>query len=158
MRLLKRRDAGVGEQTRRIANSAAEMLRPVLRPGKGAKRTLMHYIGQLPRYVRLLSGLLTDRRVSIVDKLLVGAAIAYIVAPVDFLPDFIPFLGQVDDVYLLALALQRLMSNAGRGVVLDHWSGEAKDLAMSNLRRVLSAAAFFLPSRTRRRLRGVARR
>ena len=158
MRLLKQRDAGLGAQTRRIANSAADMLRPVLRPGKGAKRTLMHYIGQLPHYVRLLTGLLSDRRVSIVDKLLVGAAIAYIVAPVDFLPDFVPFLGQVDDVYLLSLALQRLMSNAGKSVVREHWSGDPRDLAMSNLRRVLSAAAFFLPSRTRRRLRRVARR
>jgi uncharacterized membrane protein YkvA (DUF1232 family) len=158
VKLLKERDFGVAARTRRIASSAAEMLEPVLRPTKGARRTVMHYIAQLPRYVRLLSGLLTDRRVSVVDKLLVGAAIAYIVAPLDFLPDFVPFLGQVDDVYLLSLALQRLMSNAGRKVVLDHWSGDAKDLAMGNLRRVLSAAAFFLPTRTRRRLRGVARR
>lgn len=158
MRLLKRKDVGVGERARRMANSAADMLRPVLGPTRGAKRTVMHYIGQLPRYVRLLSGLLSDGRVSIVDKLLVGAAIAYIVAPVDFLPDFVPFLGQVDDVYLLSLALQRLMTNAGRSVVLDHWSGDAKELAMGNLRRVLSAAAFFLPTRTRRRLRRVARR
>ncbi len=158
MKLLKRKHDGIGAQTRRIANSAADLVRPALRPRSGAKRTVMHYIGQLPRYVRLLTGLLTDRRVSVVDKLLVGAAIAYIVAPIDFLPDFVPFLGQVDDVYLLVLALQRLMGNAGRSVVLDHWAGDAKDLAIGNLRRVLSAAAFFLPGRTRRRLRGVAKR
>ena len=158
MKLLKERHSGLGARTRRIASSAADLLEPVLGPTKGAKRTVMHYIAQLPRYLRLLSGLMTDRRVSVVDKLLVGAAIAYIVAPLDFLPDFVPFLGQVDDVYLLSLALQRLMSNAGRKVVLDHWSGDAKDLALGNLRRVLSAAAFFLPTRMRRRLRGVARR
>jgi len=158
VKLLKRKPAGIGEQARQIASGAADLVRPVLRPRKGAKRTLMSYIAQLPKYVRLLTGLLADRRVSIVDKLLVGAAIAYIVAPVDFLPDFVPFLGQVDDVYLLVLALQRLMSNAGRSVVLDHWTGDAKDLAMGNLRRALTAAAFFLPGRTRRRLRGVAKR
>ncbi len=158
MRLLKRKSGGIGAQARRIADGAAGMLRPMVGPTKGAKRTVAHYIGQLPKYVRLLAGLLTDPRVSVIDKLLVGAAIAYIVAPIDFLPDFVPFLGQVDDVYLLVLALQRLMGNAGRSVVLDHWTGDVKDLAVSNLRRVLSAAAFFLPSRTRRRLRGVARR
>ena len=157
MKLLKRGNGGIGEQTRRMASSAAELVRPVLRPRTGAKRTVMSYIAELPRYLRLLGGLLADRRVSIVDKLLVGAAIAYIVAPVDFLPDFVPFLGQVDDVYLLVLALQRLMSNAGKSVVLDHWTGNAKDLAIGNLRRVLTAAAFFLPARTRRRLRRVAR-
>jgi uncharacterized membrane protein YkvA (DUF1232 family) len=158
VKLLNRKESGLGAQTRRLANSAAEMLRPIVQPRSGAKRTLAYYIGQLPNYLRLLGGLLGDRRVSIVDKLLVGAAIAYIVAPVDFLPDFVPFLGQVDDIYLLVLALQRLMRNAGRSVVLDHWAGDAKDLGASNLRRVLSAAAFFLPGRMRRRLRGVARR
>jgi uncharacterized membrane protein YkvA (DUF1232 family) len=158
VKLLNRKDGGIGAQTRRLAKGAAEMLRPVVRPRTGAKHAVAHYIGQLPKYLRLLAGLLTDRRVSTVDKLLVGAAIAYIVAPIDFLPDFVPFLGQVDDVYLLVLALQRLMRNAGRRVVLEHWAGEASDLAAINLQRVLSAAAFFLPTRVTRRLRGVARR
>ncbi len=158
MKLLRRKDSGIGARTRGLARSAAGMLRPLARPRTGAKRTVAHYIGQLPKYVRLLAGLLTDRRVSIVDKLLVGAAIAYIIAPLDLVPEFIPFLGQVDDVYLLVLALQRLMRNAGRRVVLDHWAGEASDLAAANLLRVLSAAAFFLPGRVQRRLRGVARR
>jgi uncharacterized membrane protein YkvA (DUF1232 family) len=158
VKLLKQMDEGIAAQTRRIAQGAADMLRPIIRPRTGARHTVAHYIGQLPKYLRLLAGLLTDRRVSTVDKLLVGAAIAYIVAPVDFLPDFVPFLGQVDDVYLLVLALQRLMRNAGRRVVLEHWAGEASDLAAINLQRVLSAAAFFLPRRLTRRLRGVARR
>jgi uncharacterized membrane protein YkvA (DUF1232 family) len=118
----------------------------------------MHYMRQLPKYVSLLAGLLIDRRVPLIDKLLVGAAIAYIVSPIDIVPDYIPFLGQVDDVYLLVLALQRLMRNAGRHVVLEHWAGEVADLAAANLQRVLSAAAFFLPGRVKRRLRGMARR
>jgi uncharacterized membrane protein YkvA (DUF1232 family) len=101
---------------------------------------------------------MTDRRVSGLDKLLVAGALAYIVMPFDLVPDFIPFLGEVDDVYLLVLALQRLISNSGRSVVLAHWSGVPDDLAEMNLRSVFSAAAFFLPARIRRRLRGMARR
>jgi uncharacterized membrane protein YkvA (DUF1232 family) len=158
VKLLKRTDAGIGARTRRIASGAAEFLRPVVRPGTGATRTVAHYVGQLPSYLRLLAGLLLDRRVAIVDKLLVGAAVAYIVAPLDFVPDIVPFLGQVDDIYLLVLALQRLIRNAGRGVLLDHWQGDPADLGARNLRSVLSAAAFFLPGRIRRRLRHVARR
>jgi uncharacterized membrane protein YkvA (DUF1232 family) len=151
VKLLNRRNGGFAARTRRIAREAAEALEPM-------KGTLAHYIGQLPKYLRLLAGLLTDRRVSPVDKLLVGAAIAYIVAPLDLVPDLVPFLGQVDDVYLLVLALRRLMRNAGSRVVRDHWEGDASDLAGVNLHRALSAAAFFLPGRVRRRLRGVARR
>ncbi len=158
MKLLKEVDSGLAARTRRLAKDAARALSPTVRPRKGAKRTVMQYIAQLPNYLRLLAGLLTDPRVALVDKLLVGAAMAYIVAPIDLLPDFVPFLGQVDDVYLLVLALQRLMRNAGSRVVLTHWRGSASDLAAGNLQRVLSAAAFFLPGRVRRRLRGVARR
>jgi uncharacterized membrane protein YkvA (DUF1232 family) len=73
-------------------------------------------------------------------------------------PDFIPFFGEVDDVFLLVLALERLISNSGRSVVLAHWSGAVEDLAELQLRSVVSAAAFFLPSRLRRRLRSMVRR
>ena len=38
--------------------------------------------------------------------------------PIDLIPDFIPFLGEVDDVFMLVLALQRLIANAGRHVLL----------------------------------------
>lgn len=126
-------------------------------PRSGAKRTVLHYIRQLPHFVRLLTGLITDRRVAMVDKLLVFGAIAYIVTPIDLIPDFIPFIGEVDDVYLLVIALQRLISNAGRLVLLDHWGGESEDLADLNLRGALAAAAFFLPRRIRRRLRVIGR-
>ena len=127
------------------------------RPRTGAKRTVMDTIRQLPNYVRLLFGLLTDRRVSTIDKVLVGAAIAYIIAPVDLIPDFIPFLGEVDDVFLLVTALQRLIANAGKSVVLQYWLGNPSDLAAMNLRQVLMAASFFLPRRMRRRLRTIGR-
>jgi uncharacterized membrane protein YkvA (DUF1232 family) len=107
--------------------------------------------------VRLLFGLMTDPRVAAVDKMLVVGAVAYIITPIDLIPDFIPFIGEVDDVYLLVIALQRLISNAGRYVLLDHWSGDAEDLSDLNLRGALSAAAFFLPRRIRRRLRVIGK-
>lgn len=113
----------------------------------------MNYVAELPRFLRLLWGLVTDLRVAMVDKLLVAGAIAYIVAPIDWIPDFVPFLGEVDDVYLLVLALQRLMANAGPAVLLSHWTGDPADLRSFNLRKALMAAAFFLPRRVRRRLR-----
>src|SRR5688572_94403 len=122
-------------------------------PRTGAKRTVMGYIGELPRFLRLLWGLVTDARVAVVDKLLVAGAIAYIVTPIDLIPDFIPFLGEVDDVFLLVLALRRLMENAGKAVLLSHWTGDPADLRDLNLRKALMAAAFFLPRRIRRRLR-----
>ncbi len=126
-------------------------------PRTGAKRTVMYYVKQLPQYLRLLGGLISDPRVALVDKLLVAGAMAYIVMPIDLIPDFIPFFGEIDDLYILVLALQRLVSNAGRVVLLDHWTGNPGDLADLNLRGALAAAAFFLPKRLRRRLRVIGR-
>ena len=157
-----RRRSGSRQRSAAAADAAmpthsAEVEEGTISPRAGAKKTMMHYIRQLPNYLRLLVGLMTDRRVSGTDKLLVAGALAYIVMPFDFIPDFIPFLGEVDDVYLLVLALQRLIGNAGRATLLAHWSGAAEDLADMNLRAVFSAAAFFLPARIRRRLRGMSR-
>lgn len=126
-------------------------------PRTGARRTVVYYVKQLPHYLRLLGGLVTDSRVSMLDKLLVVGAIAYVVTPIDLIPDFIPFFGEIDDLYILILALQRLIANAGRPVLLAHWRGDPEDLADLNLRQALTAAAFFLPKKLRRRLRVIGR-
>lgn len=144
-------------RTRKGANATAARTREGAAPRAGAKRTVMYYIRQLPAYLRLLGGLLTDRRVNAIDKLLVAGAIAYIAMPIDLIPDFIPFMGEVDDVFLLVIALQRLVANAGRPVLLSHWSGAMEDLADLNLKEALAAAAFFLPRNVRRKLKMIGR-
>jgi uncharacterized membrane protein YkvA (DUF1232 family) len=144
-------------RTRAGANATAARTREAVSPRTGAKRTVMYYIKQLPAYLRLLGGLLTDRRVSGMDKLLVAGAIAYIAMPIDLIPDFIPFMGEVDDVFLLVIALQRLVANAGRPVLLSHWTGALEDLADLNLKEALAAAAFFLPRNIRRKLKMIGR-
>ena len=126
-------------------------------PRTGAKRTVMGSISELPNFLRLLYGLITDNRVQALDKLVVAGAIAYILLPVDVIPDFIPFLGEVDDVFLLILALQRLIANAGRAVIQTYWAGDPAELSDLNLEKILAACAFFLPRRMRRRLRTIGR-
>lgn len=126
-------------------------------PRTGAKRTLLGTIAQIPSYLRLMAGLITDPRVATLDKVLLGAAVAYVAMPIDLIPDFIPFIGQVDDVFVLVLAVRRLISNAGMNVIRDHWDGAIEDLHPSALQEVIAAAAFFLPRGIRRRLRKVAR-
>lgn len=127
-----------------------------VRPQTGMKRSVLRAIRQIPAYLRLLVGLVGDSRVSKFDRFLVLVAGAYMVSPIDFIPDFIPFLGEVDDLFLLMTALQRLVANAGRTVLLDHWRGDPNELEDVNLARLVSAAGFFLPVRLRRRLRKMA--
>lgn len=122
-------------------------------PRRGAKRTLLDAVRRIPAYLRLLWGLLTDERVSNIDKVLVAAAIGYVIMPFDLIPDFIPVIGEIDDIYVIMLALNRLISHAGYDVIADHWDGDPEELTPKSLEAVMLAAAFFLPFSTRMRVR-----
>jgi uncharacterized membrane protein YkvA (DUF1232 family) len=44
--------------------------------------------------------------------------------PIDLIPEFIPFLGPLDDAVVVALILRRLVKTAGREVIEEHWRGD----------------------------------
>lgn len=117
------------EEAEEAAAVQAPRLRRFRREGAGGGRgdTMRQVLRDLPSFVKLLARLATDPRVSRLDKAIVLAAVGYALLPVDLLPD-IPVIGQVDDVYLLALALDRLLNNAGIDVLLDHWDGDVESL------------------------------
>jgi uncharacterized membrane protein YkvA (DUF1232 family) len=148
------RTASAARPTARPSDAGSAPLRGA---GIGPKRTVLTTMKELPNFLRLIGGLLADVRVPVTDKLLVAGAVGYVLLPMDFVPDFIPFVGEIDDVFLLVLALQRLIANAPRAVVLQHWMGDPEQLRSLDLERVLVAAAFFLPRRVRRRLRTIGR-
>ena len=132
--------------------------RPRLRRGRAAVRdreTLMRLVRDIPSFLKLLGRLARDSRVSKVDKAIVAATIGYIVMPMDFIPDFLPFIGQVDDIYLLALALDRLLNNAGIDLLLEHWDGDVGSLETAIT--ALDKAGSFLPSQVRSLVRTVLR-
>ena len=120
------------------------------------RRKLLRVMGELllfiPRLVKLLVDLLRDPRVSSADKAILAGTIIYVIAPIDVIPDFIPFIGQVDDVYLLAISIMRLLNRAERRVVLQHWGGsyDIKELVTN----ITNVAEFFLPRRLKNVLRG----
>jgi len=111
-----------------------------------AKSKLLAFINLIPAFVKLMYQLAKDPRVSLGDKAILGAAIAYVFSPVDLIPDMIPFLGQIDDAYIVAISLQRLINSAGPEVLKEYWEG---DMAVfSTLRNAVEAALFFLPQKT----------
>ena len=106
------------------------------------------YIALLPQLLGLLLNLLRDSRVSSTDKAILGATVAYILNPLDLVPDWIPFVGLVDDVYLVAVALLRLVLRVDEQVLRDNWRG--RDDLIPLLRKVADVAVAFLPARIRR--------
>lgn len=110
-------------------------------------------IRQIPLLVKLLLGLFRDRQVAVADKLLVAGALAYLALPIDLVSDFIPFLGMVDDVFLISLTVRRLIRNAGFARAAHYWGGDPDELKQLRIEEVLAAAALFLPRRVKRKLK-----
>jgi uncharacterized membrane protein YkvA (DUF1232 family) len=50
--------------------------------------------------------------------------------PFDLVPDFIPVVGQLDDVVVVALALRAVLRGGGEALVREHWPGSAASLAV----------------------------
>ena len=121
---------------------------PVSRGERSAlRRTMKDLLLLLPNLVRLLLGLMRDARVSRADKVILAGTVLYVVTPLDFIPDMIPFVGQIDDTYLVAVALVRMLNRADGKVVADHWRGEMdlKRLVDS----IIEVSTVFLPKAVR---------
>lgn len=82
---------------------------------------------KMPAYARLAWALARDPRVPTRQKLVLGAIAGYIVLPFDIIPDFIPVLGQLDDLAVLILGLDFFIRNAPKEVVAEHLSRIARN-------------------------------
>lgn len=89
-------------------------------------------------YARLLWALASDSRVPAARKALLGLAGAYIVSPFDLVPERIPFIGAIDDVAVMVLAIDVFLEGLPQGLVgekLDELGIPRSDLD-SDLARV----------------------
>src|SRR2546421_8545095 len=77
----------------------------------------------LPNMIALCARLMVDKRVPRTERALFAAAVIYAIIPFDFIPDMIPFVGQVDDLFLIALTVLRLIDRTDDMVVREHWRG-----------------------------------
>ncbi|HWH24482.1 MAG TPA: DUF1232 domain-containing protein [Candidatus Limnocylindria bacterium] len=90
--------------------------------GFGVIRTLnllafLPLASRAPIYGRLLWALAADPRVPASRKALLGLAAAYLVSPVDLIPDRIPFIGALDDVAVVVLAVDGFLAGVPDGLI-----------------------------------------
>lgn len=115
-------------------------------------RLLKEVLLEFPALVKLVYRLLRDSRVSTMDKAILGAIVVYLLNPMDLMPDAIPGLGQIDDAYLIALGLLRLLARTDEAVIRELWPGKRDVIALLN--QVVEVAVVFIPKRARRILMG----
>jgi uncharacterized membrane protein YkvA (DUF1232 family) len=104
----------------------------------------------LPDLVRLLARLVADPLLPRAAKIALAAAMVYLASPLDLFPDFVPWLGYLDDVLLAALVVDGILNWVDRGLVLRYWPGSADSLErLARAARMLSA---WVPRRLKARI------
>jgi len=96
-------------------------------PGRGSG--LRDLLLLLPDLTVLLFRLLRDERVPVGSKAIAFAAVAYLMSPLDLLPEVVlgP-IGLLDDLLVVGGALSRMINHVHPDVVRSHWSGQGDAL------------------------------
>lgn len=84
----------------------------------------------VPDTVRLLRRLAADPSLPRGVRVRLVLLLAYLLFPIDLVPDFIPVLGYADDAVVVAIALRSVMRHAGRDAIDRHWPGSPEGLAV----------------------------
>ncbi|CAN5256769.1 hypothetical protein BH10ACI1_BH10ACI1_22250 [soil metagenome] len=129
-------------------SQTAKADKPTRKEKSELKSRMSNFLMFLPNMFKLLVRLIKDSRVPLAEKALFGAAIVYVIMPFDLIPDFFPFIGQVDDIYLVALTLLRLVNRTDENVVREHWSGGGDIIKITD--SIANLAPALLPKRISR--------
>ncbi len=113
-----------------------------------ARRRMKNLLLFIPNMILLCARLMTDSRVPATEKALVAGAVIYAIIPLDLIPDMIPFVGQIDDAYLIAATLLRLVDRTDARVVREHWKGGGDVVEL--IEAMAQMTAKLLPKRIRR--------
>lgn len=84
----------------------------------------------LPDLLRLLRRLVGDKSLGAGVRIRLALLLAYLLSPIDLVPDFVPVLGYADDVIIVALVLRSVIARAGGDAVRRHWPGTPDGLQL----------------------------
>lgn len=110
---------------------------------------LKEYLLLLPRLLKLLYRLTRDPRVPARSKATLFILGGYLASPIDVIPDFIPGIGQLDDIAIIAFVLDQMLNRVPEEIVREHWEGDEDILAV--VKEILDIATAFVPGWLRNR-------
>ena len=94
----------------------------------GRRSSARAVAGFVPDCVVLFRRLLGDPRIPRRRKVVLALLLAYLVMPLDLVPDFIPVAGQLDDAVVVVLVLRSVLRAGGPELVREHWPGPAESM------------------------------
>jgi uncharacterized membrane protein YkvA (DUF1232 family) len=141
-----RLELDVRERERRLYDRVRAKL-----TGAGSPAGIADLLLLVPDFVVLLARLLRDGRVPLGAKLVAAAGIAYVLSPIDLLPEILlgP-LGILDDLLVSAAAVSRILNHVHPDLIAAHWPGRGS--VLESLQRVARWAEERLGDRVMRLL------
>lgn len=98
---------------------------------EGESNEWVEYVLLLPDLLHLFCSLVLDPDVPAAQKAKLGVVVAYIISPLDLIPEgVVGPIGLVDDLALAAFALNQLFNEIDESIVLRHWKGKGDLLAI----------------------------
>lgn len=82
--------------------------------------------GFIPDCVTTVRRLRADPRVPRSAKLALLVALIWVVSPIDLIPEFLPVIGPLDDVIVVAICLRYAGRRVPREVLVEAWPGEPR--------------------------------
>ncbi len=77
----------------------------------------------LPDIARMIARLVADPVLPRAAKIALAAAVVYLASPIDLIPDFIPFVGYLDDLLVAAVIVDGILNYVDRALILRYWPG-----------------------------------
>ena len=96
-------------------------LNKLIQKGLQNPTDFIRIILNLPKFIKLYFRLFQDRRVQLHLKLILILAVAYLISPIDLIPDWVlPIVGHADDLIVLFAALRYFLKNCPPDIVREH--------------------------------------
>jgi uncharacterized membrane protein YkvA (DUF1232 family) len=84
----------------------------------------------IPDVLRLLRSIIADRSAPLDVRIVLVGLIAWILSPIDLIPEFIPVLGPLDDVVVAVVAMRYVRRRVGAEDLRRRWVGSPEGFEM----------------------------
>jgi uncharacterized membrane protein YkvA (DUF1232 family) len=107
----------------------------------------MNFFKQLIQFIRAVAN---DERIPARDKKVLLALLALVISPLDFIPDWIPIIGLLDDLVIIAMVLDYFFNVLDDAILLSHYPWGMKSFV--SIKRGARMVTFLTPGFIKRKI------
>ena len=78
------------------------------------------------KFIDFVRDVAEDNRIPIQNRIVLGGLLAYLLTPIDIVPDFIPILGWLDDAFVTLIIMDYIFNSADSKLILQHYPWNKK--------------------------------